>query len=78
MFETRKMVKSKTNQAEMKHQKEMENLMNNRRLRFKDIFPDGWPEDEIEMLVRSSTSPHDAERLKNEGCPPELILKILL
>jgi hypothetical protein len=70
--------RTRKSQIKTKHEKELENLFEHRRSRFMQIFPDGWPVDEIEELAGSSVSPHDAEDLLNNGCPPELIKKILL
>jgi hypothetical protein len=70
--------KTRKSQIKTKHEKELENLVEHRRIRFSQIFPDGWPADEIEQLVGSSVSPHDVEELLQKGCPPELVKEILL
>jgi len=62
---------------EKKLEREFENLLENRRLRFREIFTPGWPADDIEALARSEHHPTEAEKLKEQGCDLDLIVKIL-
>lgn len=45
---------------------------------FNEVLGDDFPADKIKELVDSSASPHDAKKLLDAGCPPELIPQILV
>lgn len=59
-------------------QDEREKVEDHRRNFFREILGKGIPADDIEQLVHSEVSPHEAQRLKEIGCSSELIVKILL
>ena len=44
---------------------------------FRQVFGPEWPQSDIDRLVMSKASPHDAEGLKDQGCPLDLIVQIL-
>jgi len=64
-------------EPEDKLDKEIENLFKYRLDRFRKVFPEGWPERDIEKLAKSDSHPSQAEKLNAQGCPPKLIVKIL-
>lgn len=59
-------------------QPEHEKIAEWRRMSFFKILGDDITESEIELLVMSDVSPHQAQKLKDKECPTELILEILL
>lgn len=59
-------------------QNEKEKVEDHRRSFFREILGKDIPADDIEQLVHSGVSPHEALRLKELKCTSELIVKILL
>jgi len=58
--------------------KEKAKVESHRRTFFRDILGSSVPADDIEQLVHSSVSPHDAKKLKALGWPSDYIVKVLL
>lgn len=52
-------------------------LQKNRIFRFKKILGDEWDKKEIFELANSRLDYYDLEKLIDEGCPPDLAIKIL-
>jgi hypothetical protein len=71
-------LRTRTSILEDKKEKELENLLENRRKRFKEIFPNDWLEKDIEALARSSVHPTEVDKMIKEGCSYDLIAKILI
>lgn len=57
---------------------EKEKVEGHRRNFFREILGEEVPADDIEELVHSDVSPHDARRLKDKGWPSEFIVRVLL
>lgn len=57
---------------------EKERVESHRRTFFREILGEDTPADDIEELVHSNVSPHEARALKDKGWPSEYIVKVLL
>lgn len=60
------------------HLTEKEEIEQQRRRFFFEVLGDSVTADQIEKLVESESSPHDAQKLKDNECPPDLIVDILV
>jgi len=61
-----------------KKQEELENLLENRRYRYRKLLGENWPEDDIEALARGDEHPSKLENLLLGGCPPRTAVRILI
>lgn len=64
--------------AALMESSEKDKVESHRRNFFREILGDDVPADDIEQLVHSDVSPHDAKNLKDKGWPSEFIIKVLL
>ena len=48
-----------------------------RKLFFSQVLGKTIAEEDIDLLVKSSASPHDAVKLIRADCPPRLVVRIL-
>jgi hypothetical protein len=64
--------------AALQDSDEKTRVENHRRQFFREILGKDIPADDIEQLVHSTVSPHDAKRLRDQGWPPQFIVAVLL